>query len=234
MNFLYKQEIVDYDYYYNQHNQTILFLHGWGGNKISFYSTINLLKNKFNILTITYPTIMPTKESWTMQDYVDLTINILKTHNIKQVTIICHSFGFRVAMLLNHIINITKIVVTGGAGLKKESAFKRIERENFLLHLRNKNNAYLYNQIASSEYVNLSPTNKQTFKNVVNCNLKNFVKFNCPMLLFWGKKDTETKLWIAKKLKHNNNAKLVVTDGDHFVYLQKNALFNNLVLEFLK
>ena len=38
MNFLCKSEIIDYDYFYNTHNETILFLHGWGGNKFSFDS----------------------------------------------------------------------------------------------------------------------------------------------------------------------------------------------------
>ena len=61
MNFIFKEEIIDYDFTYSNSHSTILFLHGWGGNKFSFLSTINLLKNKHNILTITMPTNQPTK-----------------------------------------------------------------------------------------------------------------------------------------------------------------------------
>ena len=44
MNFLFKQEIIDYEYYWSS-DTVILFLHGWGGDKHSFASTINLIKN---------------------------------------------------------------------------------------------------------------------------------------------------------------------------------------------
>ena len=53
MNYLFKNEIVDYDFFNNENKDTILFLHGWGGNKFSFQSTINLLKNRYKILSIT-------------------------------------------------------------------------------------------------------------------------------------------------------------------------------------
>ena len=53
------------------------------------------------------------------------------------------------------------------------------------------------------------------------------------MLLFWGKNDTETPLFIAKKLKKLNRCNLIVTNGNHFAYLQQSGLFNNLAIRFL-
>ena len=96
MNFLFKGEIINYDFFLadnendehlesknlknvllnfnknNLKNETIVFLHGWGGNKNSFRSTTNLLKHNFNILTITMPTIKPTNLSWTLLDFANL------------------------------------------------------------------------------------------------------------------------------------------------------------------
>lgn len=232
MKFLYKSEIIDYDYFYNQHKDTIVFLHGWGGNKFSFISTSNLLKNKYNILSITLPTIHPTKEVWEMPDYCDLVLNILALHNIRNFIIICHSFGFRIALLLNQKICIKKLVVTGGAGIKKDNLFLHIKQRRNLLKL--KQNKNFFSSIASKDYLELSTINRQTFKNIVNLNLKNFIRFSCPILLFWGSKDTATKLWIAKKIKKQNEAKLIITKSDHFAYLKLNAHFNNEVIKFLE
>ncbi len=235
MNFLFNGEAVDYDFYKKADTaQTILFLHGWGGNKSSFVHTIKLLKQKYNIMAITLPTILKTNMVWNNDLYCELVLSILKMHSIDEVIVVCHSFGFRIACLLKEKINITKIVVTGGAGPKKTNILKRIEQDNNKILLSNKKFKFLFEKIASSDYKNLPNTNKQTFKNVVNTNYKNLIKFNCPMLLFWGNKDYETKLWIAKKIKKLNNAKLLVTESDHFAYLKQSALFNNAVLEFLK
>ena len=234
MNYLFKNEVVNYNYFDHKKNKTILFLHGWDGNKFSFQQTINLVKNQFNILSITMPTTQPTTSVWDMFDYATLVENILSLHSIDNVIIVCHSFGFRIAMLLNKKIIILKIIVTGGAGLKKKlNIFQKIIKNNNKITLKNKKFQYLFKKIASLDYINLSPTNKATFKNVVNLNLKFASKFNCPMLLFWGTKDKDTKLWIAKYLKKHNNVKLLTTNSDHFAYLKENCKFNHVVLKFL-
>lgn len=234
MKYLFKNEVVDYDFFNNQKDDTILFLHGWGGNKFSFLQTINLLKNQFNILSVTMPTTQPTTSVWNLFDYVNLVENLLAIHNIKEVIIVCHSFGFRVSMLLNKKIKISKIVITGGAGIKKENIFLKITKNNNKILLKNKKFQYLFKKIASSDYLSLSDTNKKTFKNIVNLNLTFATKFKCPMLLFWGKKDTATRLWFAKLLKRQNNAKLITTKSDHFAYIKENTKFNHEAINFIK
>lgn len=263
MNFLFNGELIDYDFskinendkdtnkdiknnstkhdfenliYKKQlsNEKTIVFLHGWGGDKNSFKSTINLLKHKFNILAVTMPTIANMAVAWNLVDYANLVLALCKLHNINSIYIICHSFGFRVANILKQQIEIKKIVVTGGAGLKKLSILKKLETNNNKILLSQARFKYLYNSIASADYVALSPTNKKTFSAVVGVAFNKFSKFNCPMLLFWGKRDSETKIWIAKKLRRENDAKLIVSNSDHFAYLKENARFNNEVLNFLK
>lgn len=232
MNLIFHGEVIDYEFTNNKSNQTILFLHGWGGNKNSFKSTVNLLKHKFNILTLSMPTIQNTQLVWNMFDYKNLILTLLYNLNIKSVCIVCHSFGFRVASLLNNFFDIEKIVVTGGAGIKKTSIFKKISTKSNKILLKNVKFSYIFKNIASPDYVALSTTNKKTFIEVVNLNTKNFVHFTCPTLLFWGVKDKETPMWIAKFLHKRNNAKLIKTKGGHFAYIEQNSLFNNSVLEF--
>ena len=234
MNYIFHDEVIDY-VFFNQHKpKTILFLHGWGGNKNSFAQTIKLLKTKFNILTLTMPTTEQTNLSWQLTDYVELVCNILKALNIKELVVVCHSFGFRVATLLKYKIKISKLVVTGGAGPKKFSMLKKISANNGRILLKQNRFKNLFSSIVSKDYLTLSNTNKQTFKNVVNINTKSLLKFDCPVLLFWGKRDYETPLWIAKKILKINNAKPIITGGNHFTYLHESTIFNHNVLEFLK
>lgn len=261
-------------------NSCILFLHGWGGNKNSFLNLANLLNANHNCLLITLPTTAQTTLVWTLEDYAQCVLNLLKSLGINSVQIVCHSFGFRVATLLYHLvkhesqsasknltlnndkynskttmqniifnknfecdlitnlntdITINKMVITGGAGPKKFNIFKKIEQNNNVCLLKQKRNKFLFKSLVSQDYFSLSATNKKTFKNVVNFNTKNLLKFDIPLLLFWGKNDSETPIWIAKKICHSNkkNAALKITNSDHFAYLKQSAIFANLVVKFL-
>lgn len=232
MTYFFKGECIDYEFY-KKFDATIIFLHGWGGDKNSFNSTVNLLKKNFSILTLTMPTILTTNLVWNMFDYFNLILNLCSLHSIKNPIIICHSFGFRVATLLKEKIPIKKIVITGGAGMKKNNIFKKVQLKNKIINNIMSKRKKSKNFFKKNDYYILSNINKQTFQNVVNFNTLKLIKFNCPMLLFWGKKDTETPIWIAKKLNKKNNAKLIKTNSDHFAYLTENSYFNNQVLGFI-
>ena len=234
MQFIFHGEIVDYEYFKKNNSENVIFLHGWGGNKFSFLTTINLLKNNYSVLTITIPTIANTNLVWDMFSYTKLVETICNLHNIKSACIVCHSFGFRIATLLKDKIKIKKIVVTGGAGMKKNNIFTKTTKNNNKILIKSEKFKYLYKKIASSDYQNLSNTNKQTFKNIVNYISNSLINFSCPLLLFWGKFDKETPLWIAKKLAKQNDANLINTTGSHFAYLDFNSKFNYEVLKFLK
>lgn len=233
MNIIFKQEVIEYEFLDSKKENTILFLHGWGGNLHSFDKTKNLLKSKFNILSLTLPTTQPTSEIWDLCDYVNLVKTIIVSHDIFSPIIICHSFGFRIATILDKILQIEKIVVIGGAGPKKIGILKKIDQNNTKIISRNKNFQKNFKNLVSADYLSLSPINKETFKNIVNFNTIKLLKFHCPILCFWGENDHETPIWIAKKISKINHSKLIKTDSDHFAYLKKSELFNNSVLEFL-
>ena len=145
MNLIFKGEVIDYTFYQNHNKPIIIFLHGWGGNKFSFAKSINLLKSKFSILTLTMPTINPMNLSWDLFDYSKLIEEICLIHNIKNCFLVCHSFGLRVATLLKEKIKIEKIFITGGAGMKKFNSIKKIEQNN---------NKILLSQYKSQQHIN--------------------------------------------------------------------------------
>ena len=88
----------------------------------------------------------------------------------------------------------------------------------------------------SDDYKALPPCMKKTFVNVVNQDLKNyFNKINGKVILFWGKDDKITPIYMAKKMnKLIKNSQLFIENGGHFCYLENSFLFNNKVLEFFK
>ena len=201
MNFIFHNEVIDYDFFYKPNSPTIIFLHGWGGNKFSFSSTLNLLKQHYSILTLTIPTTQETNLVWTMEDYCCLVELLCISLNIKSAYIVCHSFGFRVATLLKDKIKINKIIITGGAGLKKINIFQKFNKNNNKILLKCNKFDYLFKKIASKDYLNLSQTNKESFKNIVNYKTNCLIKFNCPLLLFWGKETEKHRFGWPKKLR---------------------------------
>lgn len=235
MYFLVKNECIDYEYYGGK-NETIIFLHGWGGNKYSFQSTINLLISKYNILTLTLPTTEDTTSIWTLREYARVVNTLMQLHNIINPIVICHSFGFRVATIMKMIgIKFKKIIVTGGAGIRKNINFiTKIMKNNRKILLKHKKYSFLFRKIASSDYFSLSSTNRETFKKIVNLNTRPYLKFNFPILLFWGKHDQSTPLQHAKYIKKINQCELIIVNSGHFAYLEENSLFNHKILEFLK
>lgn len=264
MYYLIKSERIDYDYI-GGHNDTVIFLHGWGGDKHSFRSTINILKQNYNILSVTLPTIYHTVSIWQLRDYAETILTLMKLYNITNPIIICHSFGFRVCSYMNAVgIKIKKVIITGGAGIKKDSLpysnFKTNKKfENILKHiknfkkliknhnfikkikennrktlLKNKKYRFLFNKIASKDYLNLSSVNRETFKNIVNFNTLNLIQFYCPLMLFWGKKDKETPLNFGKYIKNINKNVFFTSKFGHFAYIDDNIWFNHEVVEFLK
>lgn len=248
MTLLYKSYIVEYEYLFDHHPKTILLLHGWGGNKDSFAKVKKIFKANYNILSVSLPPQNLYTSNYTitqnqsiipidMYDYKNIMLNILQLLNLNSVIIVCHSFGFRVALMLTTSnINIEKIIITGGAGIRlKPNFFKKILNSFNSIWL--KKHPEDFTKIASSEYVSLSSIDRQTFKNVVNKNLTNHIKnLTCPAFLFWGTKDTATPLKffkIIKKIKPDIKYK-IIKNGTHFCYIDYSELFIDCCDKFIK
>lgn len=248
MIFLYNTHEIDYDYQFNNHSKTILLLHGWGGNKDSFAKVKKIFCSNFNILSLTLPptNMYQTNQSQAqsndsttsldMYDYKKIVYNILTLLNIKSVIIICHSFGLRVSLMLATTnITIEKIIITGGAGIRlKPHFFKKLNNQFRSILL--KSHPEFFNKFASSDYINLTPTNKQIFKNVVNKDLTHYIpSLKSPAFLFWGNKDTATPIKMFKIFKHlNPNIEYkIIKNGTHFCYLDNSELFIDCCDKFL-
>ena len=93
------------------------------------------------------------------------------------------------------------------------------------------------NKFGSPDYKVLSPIMKKTFINVVNEDLTKFTKFlKCKTLIVWGKKDKETKPYMARKFNKliQNSNLIFLKNSGHFSFLEKKEDFVIILDTFLK
>ena len=76
---------------------------------------------------------------------------------------------------------------------------------------------------ASSDYKSLNKEERETFKNIVNLDLSNYLSdIKVETLLIWGDKDYDTPLMdgILMKRKIKNSELIVFKDSTHYSYLE--------------
>ena len=244
----------EYSIYYEKHgnsNKEILILPGWGDTRKTFDYLINYFKEEYTIYILDYPgfgnSSFPNKDL-TIYDYTNIIRSFMKDENINNPIIIAHSFGGRIATLLSGKDNINKLILIDIAGIKpKKNIFKLIKTYTYkvlkklsIILPKRKRNIYLkrlFKHFASADYKNLDNNMYQTFKNIVNEDLKfTYKNIKEETLLIWGKNDKATPLkdgvYMKKQIK---NSKLIIyPDSGHFSYLDYPILTNKIIEEFLK
>lgn len=213
----------------------LVFLHGWGGSTDSFKFICRYLKCDYKALFIDFPPFGKSTEMkipWTLFDYAELVIEIMKKEKIEKPIIIGHSFGGRVASVLSAGGYAKKLILVDSAGLKPKRTLKY-----YFKNLNNKIRTKLGKKTkGSADYEKLCPIMKKTFVNIVNTFLEKYViNIIVPTIIFWGQKDKETPLYMAKRFKNliKNSELVVIKNAGHFAYLQDLTTFVNVVNFFI-
>lgn len=236
MYYIYKNTKIFYEVKGKNNKKALLFLHGWGCESNIFLEQVEVLKNKFQCVLIDFPPFGKSdepKEVWNLEDYCNVTNEILNKINLQNVAIIAHSFGGRVAIKLASCYNyVERMILTGSAGLKTSNLFVKIKicfYKFFKKILRQEN-------YGSSDYKKLSKIMKQTFVKIVNYDQsEDCKKILCPTLLIYGKKDKETNLYLATKiLKLIKNSKLKIYQNcGHFCFLDNKEQFFDDIINYM-
>lgn len=238
---------------YGNKDKTILILPGWGNTRETFYNIINYFKQDYTIYIIDYPGLgnspIPAKEL-TIYDYADLVRKFMKENNIYNPIIIAHSFGGRITTLLTGYYKekVEKLILIDIASIKpKKTLYQKVKQKvyKFLkkcIKLLPKLKQETYHQklikiFGSADYQKLPPAMQQTFKNIVNEDLKYYLPYiETDTLLIWGKKDLDTPLKDAVKINSliKDSALIVFPEATHYSYLQYPLLTNKIIYEFIK
>ena len=226
----------------------LVFLHGWGADKNSFFWVKNYFKSH-TLIFVDFAGFGETPEpskAYTLSDYVYDLYKLLSSFDIDDLTLIGHSFGGRVAIKYaflheNEYLNF-KLCLVDSAGMKPRRNLKyffKIWRYKSLKRRASKNDIFQekLKNYGSEDYKVLSKTMKQTFVNVVNEHLESNAKFiKSKTLIVWGRNDKDTKVFMAKKLKRlikNSRLEIINTAG-HYSFLDQPQEFLIILDTFVK
>lgn len=237
---------------YGTEKQVILILPGWGNTRETFNNIINYFKDNYTIYILDYPAFgkskTPSKEL-TVYDYSNLIYNFIKHNNIENPIIIAHSFGGRITSLLSsyHNLNIKKIILIDVSGIKRINIKTKLKTYLYktlklLIKLLPKNKQKqtlekLFNNFSSSDYKSLNINMQNTFKNIINEDLKVYYKnITQETLIIWGEKDKDTPLKDAYLLNKiiKNSALIILKNLPHYSYLYNPYKINKIIEFFIK
>lgn len=220
--------------------ETTLFLHGWEGEINSFLWFAKRLDGcKVLVDLPPFGKSELLKGAWNLFDYVSLIKYLMAHLQIEKYNIVAHSFGGRIALVLGTSKNVNKMVLTGSAGIKDKSIITKLKVAKFKI-LKQLAHVGLYDKkkllkYGSSDYIKLDDIMKQTFKNVVNLDLKSILKYvQCETLLVWGENDNSTPLKNGKLMKKKlaNSGLYIIKGGSHFAYIEYPQIFLSAIKEF--
>ncbi|MGD9555156.1 MAG: alpha/beta fold hydrolase [Arcobacteraceae bacterium] len=214
---------IAYDIVNPTAEKTIVFLHGWGSNKeIMKQAFATTLKN-FKHIYIDMPGFgkSPNNTVLTTQDYAHIVHSFLEktTHHLP-LTVAGHSFGGKVATLLNP----QTLVLFSSAGIVEEKPLS-VKLKIKLAKLLNFFGLGKITKAFRSKDVNqMNQAMYETFKNVVNEDFTQvFESYKGKAFVFWGKEDCATSLSSGEKIHALiQNSEFVSYNGDHYFFI-KNA-----------
>ena len=238
-----KINVKDININYIQYGEgkDIVLLHGWGQNIEMMKPLGDPLSNKYKITIIDFPGFGESEEpktAWTIDDYSEMLVEIIKKLNIKKPILMGHSFGGRVAIRYSANNKIEKLVLFGSPCIRKQQplslktkVLKKLKTLPGLDGIGEKMKKY----IGSRDYKAASPMMRQILVNTVNEDLSEYAKkIEEPTLLIWGDNDTEEPVEEARKLeKIMIDAGLVVLPGSHYAYLENLHQVINIINTFL-
>ncbi len=212
---------ISYDIINPTAKKSILFLHGWGSNKDIMRQAFGNTMSDFRHIYMDMPGFgkSPNNIFLTTQDYARITKSFLQEINIECDMIAGHSFGGKVATLLNPPC----LILIASAGIKVPKPLSVKIKISLFKLLKTLGLSKFRSIFVSEDAKGMNEAMYQTFKYVVNEEFEdNFNKVTSKTLLFWGKEDTATPLWTAQKISNIiNNSKLYEYDGDHYFFLKQ-------------
>ncbi|MBF4694576.1 alpha/beta fold hydrolase [Fusibacter ferrireducens] len=233
------------------HGKSVLILHGWGTSIESFNRIIEDLSAHYQVTALDFPGFGLSDEPiepFSLSQYTELVETFISHLGLKNLTVIGHSFGGRVAIKLSPKHLYDKLILVNSAGIKpkrkpnyyfKVYGFKGIRSLGklpiFSYILAEPIRAYS-EKYSSQDYKQASPMMKMVLSKVVNEDLKSYLpQIASPTLMIWGDQDTATPLQDAQLMSSLiPDAGLVVFEGaGHFTYLEQPNRFLTIIKTFI-
>lgn len=227
---------VRFEYEINRHFErgagAVLFLHGWGGDLRSFLGAFRALTDLgIPAVNFAFPKDVP--PDWGVYDYAAFVQKFMRREQISRATVVGHSFGGRVAIILGSQKCVDKLVLVDAAGMKPRfSLNKKIKIARYKRSVRR---GKPLDGMGSVDYNNTSGDGRKVFVRIVNTHLEKLLPYiDCDTMILWGKRDVDTPPYMAKRLRRGiRNSTLHFLDGGHYCYVESDHKFIRLLKNFL-
>lgn len=219
----------------------ILLLHGYLSDKESFYYQIKFLSERFRVTApdiIGFGKSSPLDTPYSIDDYCDWLDAFIKKSKLKSPHILAHSFGARLALkyLDGRGGDADRLIITGGAGIVKPRSPQYIRRVKAYRRVKKFFPRFAEKHFGSAEYRSLPPVMKESYKKIVNEDLRGCAEnIKNKTLLVYGRGDTVTPPAEEGEIfnKLIVGSRLITMDGGHFCFSERPDEFNKIIYEFL-
>ena len=241
---------INYSQVGDSTKQPLIMLHGWGQSYNCFEYLMDIYKENFNVIAIDLPGFGKSQEPnipYTIYDYEEVLYQFIKILNLKNVIILGHSFGGRIAIIYasKRKDNLDKIILTGAAGIKPRRTIEaKVKGYHYkFMKLITKTPIFcqfrqdLLENSGSVDYKAASVMMKKVLINVVNEDLKYLLNdIQCDTLLFWGIDDDATPIsdGIIMRDEIVNSELISIENHGHYAFLTAGNIFTKKINKFLK
>ncbi len=209
----------------------VIVLHGWGSNKEIMKGAFSKTLKHFKQIYIDMPGFgkSPNDSVLTTMDYKNIIARFMETTQLKNDIIMGHSFGGKVATLLQPNL----LVLLSSAGIKPQKPLDVKLKIALFKLFKNLGFGKLRSLFASDDVKGMSQNMYETFKNVVDEDFSNiFQSYNTKALLFWGKSDTATPLSSGEKIHELiTQSTFYPMEGNHFFFTQHAQTIGDIITE---
>ncbi len=217
----------------------LVLLHGYLSSKEAFTAQIRYFSRFYRVTAFDFLGFGGSRyltSAFSVSDYATWTKEVLRLLRVEKPHVIAHSFGCRVAVKLaaENGAFFDKILLTGPAGVIMNRGFIYRAKVRAYRLVKRFAPKFAEKRFGSAEYRALSPLMKESYKKIVNEDLREDAKkINNSVLLVEGNSDRTTPLAEAKAyLACLRNGKLQTMDGGHFAFAENPVLFNLIAEEF--
>ena len=209
---------IAYDIINVNRNKTIVFLHGWGSNKKIMKQAFSSYLKDYKHIYIDMPGFGKSDTSYVLTsfEYAKIIDIFLKELNVDVIAIAGHSFGGKIATLLNP----DNLILLSTAGILEKKSFDVKLKITASKLFKNLGLSKITKLFRSKDVDNMSENMYQTFKNVLNEDFtNNFKSYEKNGIIFWGEDDSATSLESGKKI-HSliKGSSFYSYKADHFFF----------------
>lgn len=219
--------------------EDMLFLHGYLSSKEAFMGQIDYFSRFYKVTALDFlgfGQAEPLLQPFSVDDYAAWLFAAMTKLRLQKPRVIAHSFGCRVAIKLasQNPDAFDKMLLTGPAGVIMNRGITYHIKVKAYRAVKKIAPRFAERKFGSAEYRNLSPVMKESYKKIVNEDLRICAgQVRNETLLLVGKTDTVTPKKEAEAyLKAFPFARLREMEGGHFAFAENPVAFNLIAEEF--